>query len=305
VCRLLAYERPVSPNGELLSRHGRSSPANAGGLDTHRDSISSRLDCRPPAGERHRAARWSMRSHRLRSRRRWPWRRRWARRRPSRPTLHPVAVSVPAQHSRVTLIGRWNSDGWRRYPVVRLRSCLMPRQPPMMWMQPLKQPALVARRVHQRSPSSRLKRASWTRLPRRKTTSWRHRLCSCRHSSHRYPAPASHGCSCAPPLIPLLVIVMAAGQERVATTGIMQQHQQRRAATVPRRRIAERGSWSADLVDADVSDVASRNGAGSNPRVCTPDATQPAAIPAVGAPTGTRSRYGGSSHAGDRTGGGA
>ena len=31
-----------------LSRRGRSLPANAGGFDTHRDSISSRCDCRPP-----------------------------------------------------------------------------------------------------------------------------------------------------------------------------------------------------------------------------------------------------------------
>jgi hypothetical protein len=30
----------------LLSRRGRRSPANASGLRTHRDSISSRFDCR-------------------------------------------------------------------------------------------------------------------------------------------------------------------------------------------------------------------------------------------------------------------
>jgi hypothetical protein len=36
----------VSQNGQLLSRRGRSLPANAGGVDTHRDSISSRFDCR-------------------------------------------------------------------------------------------------------------------------------------------------------------------------------------------------------------------------------------------------------------------
>jgi hypothetical protein len=36
----------VSQNGQLLSRRGRSSPANASGLDTHRDSITSRFDCR-------------------------------------------------------------------------------------------------------------------------------------------------------------------------------------------------------------------------------------------------------------------
>jgi hypothetical protein len=36
----------VSPNGQLLSRRGRSLPADASGFDTHRDSISSRFDCR-------------------------------------------------------------------------------------------------------------------------------------------------------------------------------------------------------------------------------------------------------------------
>jgi hypothetical protein len=36
----------VSQNGQLLSRCGRSSPANASVFDTHRDSISSRFDCR-------------------------------------------------------------------------------------------------------------------------------------------------------------------------------------------------------------------------------------------------------------------
>eukprot|EP01047_Picozoa_sp_COSAG01_P103711 COSAG01_NODE_33137_length_569_cov_2.853191_1_plen_113_part_00 len=36
----------VSQNGYLLSRRGRSLPANASGFDTHRDSISSRFDCR-------------------------------------------------------------------------------------------------------------------------------------------------------------------------------------------------------------------------------------------------------------------
>jgi hypothetical protein len=39
----------VRQNGYLLSRRGRSLPANASGLDTHRDSISSRFDCRSPA----------------------------------------------------------------------------------------------------------------------------------------------------------------------------------------------------------------------------------------------------------------
>jgi hypothetical protein len=37
--------RLVSQSGSLLGRRGRSLPANASGLDTHRDSISSRLDC--------------------------------------------------------------------------------------------------------------------------------------------------------------------------------------------------------------------------------------------------------------------
>jgi hypothetical protein len=37
---------PVSQNGYVLSRRGRSLPANASGFDTHRDSISSRFDCR-------------------------------------------------------------------------------------------------------------------------------------------------------------------------------------------------------------------------------------------------------------------
>jgi hypothetical protein len=37
----------VSQNGQLLSRRGRSLPANASGVDTHRDSITSRLDCSP------------------------------------------------------------------------------------------------------------------------------------------------------------------------------------------------------------------------------------------------------------------
>jgi hypothetical protein len=36
----------VSQNGWLLSRRGRSLPANAGDFDTHRDPISSRFDCR-------------------------------------------------------------------------------------------------------------------------------------------------------------------------------------------------------------------------------------------------------------------
>jgi hypothetical protein len=47
----------VRQNGELLSRRGRSLPATTGGLDTHRDSITSRFDFR---------SRWS------RSRMPWP-----------------------------------------------------------------------------------------------------------------------------------------------------------------------------------------------------------------------------------------
>eukprot|EP01047_Picozoa_sp_COSAG01_P029407 COSAG01_NODE_2017_length_8638_cov_15.453917_3_plen_149_part_00 len=35
----------MSQHGELLSRRGRSLRANASGLDTHRDSITSRCDC--------------------------------------------------------------------------------------------------------------------------------------------------------------------------------------------------------------------------------------------------------------------
>jgi hypothetical protein len=39
-------EHWVSHSGGLLSRRGRSSAANASGLDTHRDSITRRFDCR-------------------------------------------------------------------------------------------------------------------------------------------------------------------------------------------------------------------------------------------------------------------
>eukprot|EP01049_Picozoa_sp_SAG25_P004271 SAG25_NODE_266_length_10666_cov_14.508943_2_plen_119_part_00 len=39
-------EEEVSQNGYLLSHRGCSLPANASGFDTHRDSISSRFDCR-------------------------------------------------------------------------------------------------------------------------------------------------------------------------------------------------------------------------------------------------------------------
>jgi hypothetical protein len=40
----------VSQNGYLLSRRGRILPANASGFATHRDSISSRFDCRSGGG---------------------------------------------------------------------------------------------------------------------------------------------------------------------------------------------------------------------------------------------------------------
>jgi hypothetical protein len=46
----------VRQNGYLLSRRGRSLPANASGLDTHRDSISSRFDCSSGDGGGSRAA---------------------------------------------------------------------------------------------------------------------------------------------------------------------------------------------------------------------------------------------------------
>jgi hypothetical protein len=35
----------VSQNGQLLSRRGRSLPASASGLDSHRASITRRFDC--------------------------------------------------------------------------------------------------------------------------------------------------------------------------------------------------------------------------------------------------------------------
>jgi hypothetical protein len=41
-----AFRAMVSQNGLLLGRRGRSLPANASGLDTHRDSIRCRFDCR-------------------------------------------------------------------------------------------------------------------------------------------------------------------------------------------------------------------------------------------------------------------
>jgi hypothetical protein len=43
--QVLLLPRPVSQNGYMLSRRGRRLPANASGLDTHRDSISSLFDC--------------------------------------------------------------------------------------------------------------------------------------------------------------------------------------------------------------------------------------------------------------------
>jgi hypothetical protein len=68
-------EKEVSQNGWLLGRRGRSLPANASGLDTHRDSISSRFDCRLARPRPRR---------RRRRRRRWPRRRRPTRRRRQR-----------------------------------------------------------------------------------------------------------------------------------------------------------------------------------------------------------------------------
>jgi hypothetical protein len=41
-----AQTRAVSQHGWLLSRRGRSLPANARGVDIHRDSMSRRSDCR-------------------------------------------------------------------------------------------------------------------------------------------------------------------------------------------------------------------------------------------------------------------
>jgi hypothetical protein len=49
----------VSRNGWLLSRRGRSLPANGSGFDTHRDSISSRFDCRRTGWRR--LVRWQRR----------------------------------------------------------------------------------------------------------------------------------------------------------------------------------------------------------------------------------------------------
>jgi|EP01047_Picozoa_sp_COSAG01_P058866 hypothetical protein len=39
------WPRRVSQNGQLLTRRGRSLPANASGCATHRDSITSRFGC--------------------------------------------------------------------------------------------------------------------------------------------------------------------------------------------------------------------------------------------------------------------
>jgi hypothetical protein len=48
----------VSQNGQLLSRRGRSSPADASGVDTHCDSITSRFDCSAPSA----ASSWQQQS---------------------------------------------------------------------------------------------------------------------------------------------------------------------------------------------------------------------------------------------------
>jgi hypothetical protein len=39
-------KKTVSPNSQLLSRRDRHLPANSSDVDIHRDSISSRFDCR-------------------------------------------------------------------------------------------------------------------------------------------------------------------------------------------------------------------------------------------------------------------
>ena len=48
----------VSQNGWLLSRRGRSVPASAGGLDTHRDSMTSRFDRSASPSARGSSTRW-------------------------------------------------------------------------------------------------------------------------------------------------------------------------------------------------------------------------------------------------------
>jgi hypothetical protein len=50
-------QRAVSPNGWLLSRRGRRSPANARGVDPHRDSLSARFECRVPGFMSHQSER--------------------------------------------------------------------------------------------------------------------------------------------------------------------------------------------------------------------------------------------------------
>jgi hypothetical protein len=60
--------RQVSQNGQLLGRRGRSLPANASGVDTHRASITSRSDCRAPTGAPGCATRWTRASGSWRTR---------------------------------------------------------------------------------------------------------------------------------------------------------------------------------------------------------------------------------------------
>jgi hypothetical protein len=53
-----AHQSQVSQNGWLLSRRGRSLPASAGGLDTHRDSMTSRFDRSASPSARGSSTRW-------------------------------------------------------------------------------------------------------------------------------------------------------------------------------------------------------------------------------------------------------
>jgi hypothetical protein len=77
----------VSQNGLLLSRRGRSLPTNDSGFDTHRDSISSRFDCRTA-----RAAGW-LATTSARSGLRRAWRHWCTARGTTRSTLWPPATA--------------------------------------------------------------------------------------------------------------------------------------------------------------------------------------------------------------------
>jgi hypothetical protein len=62
ICKLALLIRclpaaPVSQNGDLLSRRGRSLPASVSGFDTHRASISRRFDGRATSSSTRRTAR--------------------------------------------------------------------------------------------------------------------------------------------------------------------------------------------------------------------------------------------------------